>query len=220
MTRHHSTKVKPYVYICIHKQTGKFYIGYREANVKSDRTSTEDFPLYRSSCKEVKLNFDEYDWCVLAEFTDPDAAYDCEQQMIFENWKDPLLLNKHCCHNEGMRFKRESPPWNKGTRGAYKRTKETIDKIKTKRALQIMQPSPHLGKTYEEMYGDRANDIKNEISSKIKSLNIKRTEEFKQNLRKPKPIVTCPHCGKEGGGGSMKQWHFDNCKYRDGDCDE
>jgi hypothetical protein len=22
----------------------------------------------------------------------------------------------------------------------------------------------------------------------------------------------CPHCGKRGGGGAMKQWHFDNCK--------
>jgi hypothetical protein len=25
-------------------------------------------------------------------------------------------------------------------------------------------------------------------------------------------IVTCPHCGKTGGGSVMKQWHFDNCK--------
>jgi predicted GIY-YIG superfamily endonuclease len=24
--------------------------------------------------------------------------------------------------------------------------------------------------------------------------------------------VICPHCDKEGAGGSMKQWHFDNCK--------
>ena len=28
----------------------------------------------------------------------------------------------------------------------------------------------------------------------------------------PKPIIICPHCGKIGGGGAMKQWHFDNCK--------
>ena len=24
--------------------------------------------------------------------------------------------------------------------------------------------------------------------------------------------VTCPHCNKEGGGGNMKRFHFDNCK--------
>ena len=26
--------------------------------------------------------------------------------------------------------------------------------------------------------------------------------------------MTCPHCGKVGAGGSMKRWHFDNCKER------
>lgn len=26
--------------------------------------------------------------------------------------------------------------------------------------------------------------------------------------------VKCPHCDKEGGISQMKQWHFDNCKYR------
>lgn len=28
----------------------------------------------------------------------------------------------------------------------------------------------------------------------------------------PRPTVTCPHCGKEGGTGNMQRWHFDNCK--------
>jgi len=29
-----------------------------------------------------------------------------------------------------------------------------------------------------------------------------------------KIIRICPACGKEGRGGSMKRWHFDNCKHR------
>ena len=24
----------------------------------------------------------------------------------------------------------------------------------------------------------------------------------------------CPHCGKEGRGGNMTRYHFDNCKYK------
>jgi hypothetical protein len=56
-----------------------------------------------------------------------------------------------------------------------------------------------------------------------------KSEETKAKMRKPKPntsnyfgntnalkkhpIVTCPHCRKQGGGGSMKRWHFDNCKH-------
>ena len=27
-------------------------------------------------------------------------------------------------------------------------------------------------------------------------------------------IKKCPHCGKEGSGGNMTRYHFDNCKYR------
>lgn len=26
-------------------------------------------------------------------------------------------------------------------------------------------------------------------------------------------ISTCPHCGKTGGGGNMRRYHFDNCKH-------
>lgn len=32
------------------------------------------------------------------------------------------------------------------------------------------------------------------------------------NMRKPRRIVQCPHCGKEGGANTMHRWHFDNCK--------
>jgi len=56
----------------------------------------------------------------------------------------------------------------------------------------------------------------------------KKSEEFKEKLRKPKTkdhatnisiartgkpqkIVICPHCFKEGGSQVMKRWHFDNC---------
>jgi hypothetical protein len=30
----------------------------------------------------------------------------------------------------------------------------------------------------------------------------------------PRPKLTCPHCGLEGGNSSMKRWHFDNCKLK------
>lgn len=35
---------------------------------------------------------------------------------------------------------------------------------------------------------------------------------IKDKKRKPKPIVTCPHCGAVGGKSAMARWHFDNCK--------
>ena len=29
-------------------------------------------------------------------------------------------------------------------------------------------------------------------------------------------LLTCPHCGKVGGKNGMIQWHFDNCKFKEG----
>ena len=51
------------------------------------------------------------------------------------------------------------------------------------------------------------------------------TEEQLENVKKANKIIgqkrrgikqkqiTCPHCGKTGGQSTMKQWHFDNCKF-------
>lgn len=32
--------------------------------------------------------------------------------------------------------------------------------------------------------------------------------------RDPYTQTTCPHCGKVGAGGSMRRWHFNNCKVK------
>jgi NUMOD3 motif len=56
--------------------------------------------------------------------------------------------------------------------------------------------------------------------SRLKACQRKRpkhTDEHKRLISekmsgRKKPIVTCPHCGREGGLPQMKQWHFDKCK--------
>jgi hypothetical protein len=41
-------------------------------------------------------------------------------------------------------------------------------------------------------------------------------KNFKSPFRGIKlKIVQCPHCNKQGAGGSMKLWHFDNCRNKD-----
>ena len=55
------------------------------------------------------------------------------------------------------------------------------------------------------------------------------TEETKEKLKYPKSDETkkklsisakekliCPHCGLAGGKSAMKRWHFDNCKFKEG----
>ena len=36
-----------------------------------------------------------------------------------------------------------------------------------------------------------------------------------KGIPKPQQIITCPHCNKSGGEPQMKQWHFNNCKFKD-----
>lgn len=99
-----STKAMPYVYMCVHKITGEFYIGYRVKNVKLNKPSHIDFPDYRTSSKIVNSNFDNFTWVILAEFYNETDAYDFEQYLIYQHWNDPLLINESC-HFNGSRFR-------------------------------------------------------------------------------------------------------------------
>jgi hypothetical protein len=102
MTKYTSEQVRPYVYMGIHKITGEIYVGYREANTLPSHL---DLYQYRTSSKVVKPNFDEYDWFIIAEFSNGNDAYDFEQSLILEHWENSLLLNGYC-HKQGKRFKR------------------------------------------------------------------------------------------------------------------
>lgn len=88
-----------------------------------------------------------------------------------------------------------------------KHTPESINKIKEKRAIQT---PPNLGREFSE-------DHRNKLS--IAHSGKKLTSAHKQNIGnairgRPKPQITCPHCGKVGGAPQMHQWHFDHCKLR------
>jgi len=59
------------------------------------------------------------------------------------------------------------------------------------------------GKSFDEIYGDKAKRIREEISAKLKGIKQEQ--------------VTCPHCDQIGGRNAMLRFHFDNCavKYPD-----
>lgn len=41
---------------------------------------------------------------------------------------------------------------------------------------------------------------------------LKKRSESSPMYGKKHKLITCPHCNKIGGSGSMSMWHFDNCK--------
>lgn len=93
----------PYVYMCVHNETGQFYIGSRTSKLMR-LPSHLDLPRYRTSSKVVKPIFDQFDWVILAEFLNPTDAYDYEQQLILNSWGNPLLLNKNYTSGGGRLF--------------------------------------------------------------------------------------------------------------------
>jgi selenocysteine-specific translation elongation factor len=101
-------KTLPYVYILTHKTSGHFYVGYREQNIKFNRSSSEDLGIkYFSSCPKIKkANFNEYDALIVYEGFDSEAAFNHEQSLIKENWGNPLLLNEMMVSNHKPLFKR------------------------------------------------------------------------------------------------------------------
>ena len=98
------TDIKPYVYLGIHKVTKKFYIGVRYGNVKIKKAINEDFgKIYKTSSKEVKPIFDEFEWTIIKIFATSDDALEYEDTLIRQHWGDPLLINKN---RGGKKFKR------------------------------------------------------------------------------------------------------------------
>jgi protein tyrosine phosphatase len=63
--------VLPYVYRCVEKTTGRFYIGYRFKNTVPANSY-------------VKENFDNFDFEIVAEFPDRKSAFAFETKLIKE----------------------------------------------------------------------------------------------------------------------------------------
>lgn len=104
MSIYTSEQIRPYVYILTNKIDNTFYIGSRYSNTLQ-QPSHIDITKYQSSSKIIKqLGFDNFNYIILAEFFDGNSAYDFEQQLIYEHWDNPLLLNQSCFYNK-KRFK-------------------------------------------------------------------------------------------------------------------
>lgn len=213
----------PYVYRLDHPVTGEFYIGYRSANKKPAHL---DLPVYRTSSDEVKERFDEFNWTIIAEFFDADSAYDFEQLLIFEEWKDPLQLNKSCYYGK-QRLKNtghspETRAKMSAARQGFKFSAESKAKISASHKGKKMSPES-IAKRSATNKGKKRKPNSKPVSAETKAkmsasrLGSKRTAETKAKMSAwqkgvKKETTSCPHCGKVGGKSNMKRYHFDNCK--------
>lgn len=125
--------IHPYVYKLTHKITSQFYIGYRCANKLAPE---QDILIYQSSSRIVRnMGFDNFNIEILAVFFDKESAYDFEQQIIYENMSDCLILNKSVFiggrrfvnHGHTPETKRKMSQIRKGV----KKSPEMVEKMRT-----------------------------------------------------------------------------------------
>jgi hypothetical protein len=91
MSIYNPQKNLPYVYICREKNSSNFYIGYRYRNRVP---ANEDFGKYYFTSNDyVKLNFQNFDYEILAEFDNRKDALAYESKLIKE-MKSEYMLNR------------------------------------------------------------------------------------------------------------------------------
>jgi hypothetical protein len=73
---------------------------------------------------------------------------------------------------------------------------------------------PLYGKKHSEASKQKMSEsLKGNQNAKGKKHSEATKQKMSESLKgKPKPKITCPHCGKEGGINLMPRYHFDNCK--------
>ena len=174
-----STRIYPYVYMLKNEETGFFYIGYRCAN----KVPAEQDVEYHGSSKSDVFKQYAFEKIVLAEFFKKEDAAKFELELIRENRKNPLLINKAIWPHYTMTGKE---PWNKGKFGMQKWSENRYDKIFTRETRQKMslqkkgKPTWNAGKVGAQVHSE---ETRNKIADSLKGV--------------PKPRCSCLHCGKE-----------------------
>lgn len=222
-----SEKALPYVYLCIHRTTKEFYIGFRCANKSPSHI---DIQQYQTSSIRVRPRFDEFECIILAEFFKREDAYFFEQKLIYDNWNNSLILNKVCRHNSKRMFQvfdeatlkkmrkpksdRAKINMGKARRGTplskehcEKISKALTGKIQSRDIVTIRALS-NTGKkrSIETCKNLSTSHMGHEVSQDTRS----KISESVKNL----PKITCFHCGKQNPPRNHHQWHGDKCKMK------
>lgn len=138
----------PYVYKLTHKETGEFYIGYRAAN-KVNAAVDIGFKYFSSSRKVKSIGFENFHIEIVAEFFKADVAYEFEQNLIKENFKDPLCLNEHYTigktwkfNSTGLKRSKETIAKRVAARDGYTHSKETrLNISKSRTGIKLSEES-------------------------------------------------------------------------------
>jgi hypothetical protein len=216
-----------FVYKWTHLPTGKWYIGCRTAK----GCHPDDGYITSSKLVNPLIQANPEEWQrEILHIGTPEEILNLEVVLLKESdaKNNSMSYNQH---NGDGKFTRTGVAVPLETR---LKQSESIKKIHPGKG----KPSPNKGKIASEETRKKqslakigkkrppfSQETKEKIGAAKKGTNHPNfgkplSNEHKQKLRdafigKAKILVTCPHCGKVGGGGAMVRHHFDNCKYKE-----
>ena len=114
--------------------------------------------------------------------------------------------------------------WNKGL---TQETSSILKSISEKNSVnRFGSENPNYQNRYK-MTNDQCENVRNgregflnseegvEYRSKMSGTQRRVAERLREEgFTRTLNLVECPHCGKEGKGGNMSRYHFDNCKHK------
>ena len=192
------------VYITFYSGTKlpPLYIGSSSVNrvLNKNYHGTVTSKVFKDIWKqELKNNPDLFETAIISTHSSKEDAVKTElkEQIFFDVVKNPKFINRSLATINGC-FTMD----NSGEKNPmFNRNHTTESKLlmsKTRREQETQK-------------GER-NAMFGKFGSDHPSFGYRHTEEFKQRLQVPKPVVTCPHCGASGGKPAMTRFHFDKCK--------
>ena len=188
-------------------------------NVKLNIPSHLDLPKYKTSSTTVNPEFSNYTWIILAEFFDPSHAYAFEQQLICDNWENPLLLNEHYNLGENQfrnsgscsdKTKKKMSDARKGKTHSAETKQKMTGKTHSAETKQKISDA-NKGKPCSDATKQKLSDARKGKPAWNKGIPSPKKGIPNGKQQNPAPEVECPHCGLVGRG-NMTRYHFDNCK--------
>lgn len=207
-----------YVVYCV-SYTGtnlsaKYYIGY----TTQEKAISGKYFGSISSKKWKDLYFTElanhpevFHFKILSYHNSRDSALKEELRLQIE--KD--VVNSDEYFNES--YSKVNGSWGSRAKQSEERIKNRSQKnTGKKRTEEAKQRMSEAQKGKRNRAGKPCSEETKQKLRELRKLQVFTPEQIEKRrlacTGKPRKIISCPHCGKNGGGGAMNRFHFDNCK--------
>ncbi len=187
------------LYIATHNTTGLKYFG----KTKLYHTENELQEKYHGSGKNWTKHLKEFGDDVTMEIY---GIYSLDE--VENKARSFSLVNDIVGSNNWANMILEDGLDAGGTTG-YKHTKETKEKQRTYARNNI-----HSEETKSKIGKAVSKKLKGKAFSEEHKRNMRVKSGTQKNPFKGYDKVICPYCEKEGKGGGMTRYHFDNCKLK------